>query len=145
MGKVVRSYSEHPSILGLVKQFLPLTALIALLASCMPAPVIPPAESVTGYWKGDISKYGMSVDVSAHLSLADTPNVGDFTGKANLRGVISKDDVEVTGNVMKGTLVAAQGADVVSCKGEFKNNNKFLGSCSYGGYSAPITLIRQGD
>lgn len=127
-----------------VKRILPLAILSVLLASCTPA-VIPPAQSVTGYWTGSISKYGMTVNIKAHLKLTDQPKPGDFTGTADLSGIISVSNGTVTGNVNEGTLVASDGSENVTCVGSFKNNNEYNGSCTFRSYGAQLYLSRQGD
>lgn len=128
-----------------MKKFLILAPLLAVLAGCAPGITIPPATSVTGYWKGDITKFGMSVTIKAQIQRTDSPTNGDFTGTGQLRGVVSVDDAMVTGNVNSGTMVAQRGSDVVSCVGNFKNNNEYNGTCTYGSYSAPLYMYRQGD
>lgn len=128
-----------------VKRILALTALFGLLVSCTPRLAAPPAASVTGYWKGSISKYGLSVDISTRLQVTDSPASGDFTGKGTLRGVIAVDDAVVTGNVKTGSLIATDGTNTVTCAGAFKNNNEYNGTCTFQSYSAPLYMSRQGD
>lgn len=116
-----------------------------LLAGCTPTRVLPPADSVTGYWKGSLSRYGISVTISTRITLTNTPNVGDFSGTGQLRGALSVDDATVQGNVNTGVLTAQKGSDVVNCTGTFKNNNEYNGNCTYNSISAPLYMTREGD
>ncbi|WP_135229695.1 hypothetical protein [Deinococcus fonticola] len=122
---------------------IPFAAL--LLAGCTPTQVIPPAESVTGNWRGSLSRYGLSVNISIRITRTDAPAQGDFTGTGQLRGALSIDDAVIKGNVNSGVLTAQKGSDVVTCTGRFKNNNEYNGDCSYGGFNAPLYMSRQGD
>ena len=130
-----------------MKRILTLTALFGLLVSCTPTVVLPPAASVTGYWKGSIDKYAgaVHIEISTHLKVTDSPNPGDFTGTGQIRGTVSADNAVVTGNVNTGELVATNGDITVTCTGTFRNNNEYNGSCSARGYSAQLYMTRVSD